>query len=164
MTNLLGNVWSAVKGRASLLLAYALIIALVASVGWSVGTVWQNRATVKELRDKATGLEGQVARFKGDLGAAIQSNKDQDAAITELRRLRDIDSQALDGLHTELAKAGSRGDDLRARVRELERTNADAKALLDTAVPPELGCLLDRAPCTGAGGNNANGGSAIRAR
>jgi len=50
------------------------------------------------------------------------------------------------------------------KVRQLEKTNADAKALLDTAVPPALGCVLDGRPCPGSSGDDTDGGAVSKAR
>ncbi|MGE7137929.1 hypothetical protein ACQKIE_09910 [Luteibacter sp. NPDC031894] len=154
MINLLRSGWAFVTSKARLILEYGLIVAVVALGSWSVATWWQNRATVQGLTERVTDLSGRLTGVSKDLGTAVAANKDQDDAIAELKRLRSIDSQALNELQGELAKADTKAATVRQKIAELEKTNADAKALLDTAVPPALGCVLDGAPCPGAAGAN----------
>lgn len=158
MTNLLRSAWAFLTGKARLIIEYSLIAAFVALAGWSVATWWINRDTVKGLTTQVTDLSGQLGGVSHDLAVQVQANKDQDDAIAELKRLRAIDSKALGELQGELAKADTKGDTVRRKLAELEKSNADAKALLDTAVPPALGCVLDGTPCPGAGGNDPNSG------
>lgn len=155
MTNLLlkGLAW--LQSRARLAIEYVLIIAFIALSTYGVTAYVHGKALERQTAD----LSKRLGAMKGTLDQQVDANEQQDVAINDLKRLREVDSQALNGLHDELDKAGAQGQALREKVRELERTNEKAKALLDTAVPPELGCLLDRAPCAGAGGNNAHGGA-----
>jgi DNA-directed RNA polymerase subunit F len=158
MASLIGRVWAWLGGKARLALEYMLLVAFIALAGWSVGTWWQNRATVKSLTENVTDLSGRLTGVSKDLTSAVSANKDQDAAIAELKRLRAIDSQALGELQGELSKADTKAERVRQKIAELEKTNADAKALLDTAVPPALGCVLDGTPCPGAAADHPDGG------
>lgn len=156
MANLLssGRAWLA--GKARLIIEYALIIALI--VLGVYGTVAYHRT--KTLTDTTLSLSEKLGGLSGTLDKQVQANADQDKAIADLARLRQIDSQALDGLHQELDKADAKGDAVQQKLRQLERTNAAAKTLLDTAVPPALGCVLDGTPCPDTGGHDPNGGQA----
>jgi Flp pilus assembly pilin Flp len=164
MTNLLRSAWAFVTSKARLIIEYALIAGFVALAGWSVATWWTNRETVSTLTNSVTDLSGRLGGVSHDLSAQVQANKDQDDAIAELKRLRGIDSKALGELQGELAKADTKGDTVRRKLAELEKSNADAKALLDTAVPAALGCVLDGTPCPGPGGHDPNGGGHGQAR
>lgn len=156
MANLLnsGRAWLA--GKARLIIEYVLIIALI--VLGVYGTVAYYRT--KTLTDTTLSLSEKLGGLSGTLDKQVQANADQDKAIADLARLRQIDSQALDGLHHELDKADAKGDAVQQKLRQLEKTNAAAKTLLDTAVPPALGCVLDGTPCPDAGGHDPNGGQA----
>ena len=158
MINLLRSAWTFLKSKARLIIEYGLIAAFVALAGWSVATWWINRDTVASLSASVTDLSGQLGGVTHDLNAQVEANRDQDKAIAELKRLRAIDSKALSELQGELSKADAKGDNVRRKVAELEKSNADAKALLDTAVPPSVGCLLDGTPCPDSGGHQPNGG------
>jgi hypothetical protein len=164
MTSLLSSAWSFVTSKARLILEYGLIVAVVALGGWSVATWWQNRATVQGLTNSVTDLSGRLGGVSADLKTAVAANRDQDDAIAELKRLRAIDSQALGELQGELAKADTKAATVRQKIAELEKTNADAKALLDTAVPPALGCVLDGTPCPGAAADHPDSGGHGKAR
>ncbi|SEO76561.1 hypothetical protein SAMN02800692_2006 [Luteibacter sp. UNC138MFCol5.1] len=164
MTTLLAKGWAFVTSKARLFLEYGLIIAVVALGSWSVATWWQNRATVQGLTENVTDLSGRLGGVSHDLQAAVNANKDQDDAIAELKRLRAIDSKALNELQGELAKADTKGETVRRKLAELEKSNADAKALLDTAVPPALACVLDGSPCAGPAGDQPDRGGNRQAR
>ncbi|HEY4292072.1 hypothetical protein [Luteibacter sp.] len=164
MTSLLSSGWAFVTSKARLVLEYGLIIAVVALGSWSVATWWQNRETVRGLTDNVTDLSGRLGGVSADLKAAVAANKDQDTAIAELKRLQGIDSKALNDLQGELSKADTKAATVRQKIAELEKSNADAKALLDTAVPPALGCVLDGTPCSGPPGGHPNGGGPGQAR
>lgn len=164
MANLLSKGFALVKSKARLVLEYALITGVVALGAWSVATWYQNRETVKGLTTTVTDLSGRLGGVAADLKTTVAANKVQDDAIAELKRLRGIDSKALGELQGELAKADTRAATVRQKIAELEKSNADAKALLDTAVPPALGCVLDGTPCPGSAGGHPDGGGNRQAR
>ena len=160
MATLLSSAWSFVTDRARLIIEYALIVLII--VLGVYGTVAYFRT--KSLTESTLDLSQRLGQVKGTLDQQVSANADQDKAIAELKRLRELDSKALDGLHHELESADTKGEDLRAKIRQLEKTNADAKALLDTAVPPSLGCVLDGTACAGTGGHDTNGGGTSPSR
>lgn len=160
MASLISKALGWLAGNVRLLIEYALILAII--VLGVYGTVAYFRT--KSLTDTTMTLSEKLGKVSGKLDQQVSANADQDKAIAELKRLREIDSQALDGLHNELDKADTKGQALRDKVRQLEKTNADAKALLDTAVPASVGCVLDDTPCPGAGGHDPNGGGSGKAR
>lgn len=166
---LLSNAWalakglgttglSWVRGKARLIIEYVLLAAFVSLAGFTIST-WMQR---RELAGRVTELSQTVGGLSGSLQQQVDINHQQDQAITELRRLRGLDSQALTGLQKELADAGKKGDNLRQRIAQLEKTNEQARALLDTPVPAELGCLLDGRPCPAAGHGNQSRPPAAR--
>lgn len=160
MASLISKGLSWLSGKARLFIEYALILVII--VLGVYGTVAYFRT--KQLTDTTVNLSERLGRVSGTLDQQVEANADQDKAIADLKRLREIDSKALGDLHSELDKADTKGQALRDKVRQLEKTNADAKALLDTTVPAALGCVLDGKPCAGPVGDKPNGGGAGPAR
>ncbi|ARO68710.1 hypothetical protein B9J09_07030 [Xylella fastidiosa subsp. pauca] len=126
-----------------LLVEYMMIGALVALVAHAV-LAWSERS---QLAQRAAQLEGQLATVESTLDAQVAMNRDQDAAIARLRALREIDRQAIAGLHTDLNRITVRDRVLRQRITHLEHFHDEAKAFLDSDVPDVLGCLLDGGSC-----------------
>jgi len=155
MATLLSNAWALVSGKARLIIEYALILAVVVLGVYGAMAYYRTKA----LTESTLSLSERLGTVSGTLDQQVKANADQDKAIADLARLRKIDSQALEDLHHELDKADTKGQALRDKLRQLEKTNADAKALLDTAVPPAVGCVLDDTPCPAAGGDKPNGGA-----
>jgi hypothetical protein len=164
MINLLRSGWAFVTSKTRLILEYGLIVAVVALGSWSVATWWQNRETVQGLTNTVTGLSGKLGEVSSDLKTTVAANKVQDDAIAELKRLRGIDSKSLGELQGELSRADTRAATVRQKIAELEKSNADAKALLDTAVAPDTACVLDRTPCPDSRSRDPNGGGAGETR
>ncbi|URL59610.1 hypothetical protein IM816_05805 [Luteibacter flocculans] len=155
MATLLSNARALVSGKARLIIEYALILAVVVLGVYGAMAYYRTKA----LTESTLSLSERLGTVSGTLDQQVKANADQDKAIADLARLRNIDSQALEDLHHELDKADTKGQALRDKLRQLEKTNADAKALLDTAVPPAVGCVLDDTPCPTAGGDQPNGGA-----
>lgn len=160
MATLLASAITLLSGKARLIIEYALILLVVVLGVYGTVAYFRTRALTESTLD----LSQRLGKVSGTLDQQVDANKDQDKAIAELKRLREIDSQALDGLHHELDKADTKGQALRDKVRQLEKTNADAKVLLDTAVPPAVGCVLDDRPCPGTSGHEPNGGAVSPAK
>ncbi len=139
-------------GHVRLLIEYALLAAVV----MLAGTVLYNRTRIAQAETRIVSLSGDLQDAASTIRAQVAANKQQDEAIAELNRLRELDSRAITGLNSDLAKVGSTGKAIRNKIAELEVRNAQAKALLDTAVPADVGCVLDRTPCPAAG-NHPNG-------
>jgi len=146
--------WSWISGKARLIIEYVLIGIVVSLAGFTLA-IWLQR---RELAQQVTKLSGTVGTLSGTVTEQANINRQQDAALAELSRLRGIDSKALTDLNGELAMAGKKGDGLRQRIAQLEKNNADARALLDTPVPADLGCLLDGRPCPATAGHDGNQG------
>lgn len=152
---MLSSAWSFLAGKSRLIIEYALILVIIVLGVYGTVAYYRTRALTASTLD----LSERLGRVSGTLDQQVDANRVQDDAIAELKRLREIDSQAIAGLNNEIDKADTKGQTLRDKVRQLEKTNADAKALLDTAVPPAVGCVLDDTPCPGSGGDKPNGGA-----
>lgn len=146
---LLGTAWAWVSGKARLLLEYALIAAVVALAGFAFNSALQR----KSLEKTVAGLSTSLGSVSTTLNQQVEANRQQDAAIARLKDLRELDSSALTTLQGELGSVNANNRTIKTKLAELERTNAQAKAFLDTAVPDAVGCLLDSRPCKAADGH-----------
>ncbi|TNV97702.1 hypothetical protein C5H21_12315, partial [Xylella fastidiosa] len=143
IVNTLRRVWRGLPS-VRLLVEYMMIGALVALVAHAV-LAWSERS---QLAQRAAQLEGQLAAVESTLDAQVAINTEQDAAIARLRALREIDRQAIAGLHTDLNRITLRDRALRcSAMTHLEQHSDEAKAFLDMDVPDVLGCLLDGGSC-----------------
>nr|WP_238837442.1 hypothetical protein [Xylella fastidiosa] len=112
IVNTLRRVWRGLPS-VRLLIEYMMIGALVALVAHAV-LAWSERS---QLAQRAAQLEGQLAAVESTLDAQVAINTEQDAAIARLRALREIDRQAIAGLHTDLNRITLRDRALRCGVR-----------------------------------------------
>lgn len=143
--NLIGKALAFIGARARLWIEYALIGVVVALAGYAVSSSLQRRQLTRTVNT----LSEQLGSVSTTLSQQVQANHDQDAAIAALKDLRTTDSHALQGLQDRLGTYAKKDAVIRTKFAELERTNAAAKSLLDTAVPDAVGCVLDHRPCTG---------------
>lgn len=127
------------KGKLRLWIEYALIAVMVALAGFSLSSYLQRR----ELSNRLDTTNKKVGQLSTSLDQQVTINNQQEDAISALRTLRKIDSDAIQGLHTELQSHASTNKLVLSKIQQLEKNNAQAKALLDIRVPPDLGCLLD---------------------
>lgn len=141
--NLIGKALAFIGARARLWIEYALIGVVVALAGYAVSSSLQRRQLTRTVNT----LSEQLGSVSTTLSQQVQANHDQDAAIAALKDLRTTDSHALQGLQDRLGTYAKKDAAIRTKLAELERTNAAAKSLLDTAVPDAVGCVLDRRPC-----------------
>lgn len=133
------------KGKLRLYIEYALIAAMVALAGFSLSSWIQRR----ELSQKLDTTNAKVGTLSESLSQQVTINNQQEGAINQLRKLRKVDSDAIQGLQSALQSNASNNQAILNKLQQLEKNNAQAKALLDTPVPPDLACVLDgRQDCT----------------
>jgi hypothetical protein len=138
--------WSWVTGKARLIIEYVLLALVVALAGYTVFSFVERKQLIANVSDLSTKL-GNVSQT---LNQQVAINHDQDAAIAEVKRLRGLDGDAIQGLQKDLATAQTHDHSIRQKLAQLEKNNADARDLLDTAVPVGLGCVLDGQACGSA--------------
>lgn len=151
--SLFGGAWRWLIGHARLAIEYVLLAAVV----MLACTVLYNRGNIAKLETSRAEMTGALNEAADTINQQTAANKDQDAAIAKLHDLRELDSQAINGLSKDLHKIGSNNTAIRTKIARLEASNAQAKALLDTAVPADVGCVFDDTPC--AASDNADSGS-----
>lgn len=143
---LLRNAIGWLGGHVRLAIEYALIALLVSVSGFAL---WQWGHSQQQDKERAE-LASKVAAANGIIGSLVQDNHAQDQAIAALRELRAKDAKAITGLQRDNAHADRRSLSFKMKLDQLERNNARAKTLLDTAVPPDTGCVLDGRTCPGS--------------
>lgn len=126
-------------------LDYILIAGFVAALGFSTST-WIQRV---QLDKKVETLSGTVATNRQTIKLQAETNATQDQAIMALKLLRTTDATAIKGLQDHLEDTGKQDYAIRTKISQLEKSNAEAKAVLDYRVPLELSCVLDDTPCPG---------------
>lgn len=143
---LLRNAMGWLGGHVRLAIEYVLIALLVSVSGFAL---WQWGHSQQQDKERAE-LAHKVATANGIIGGLVQDNRAQDRAIDALRELRDKDTKAILGLQKDITHADRRSLSVKAKLDQLEMNNARAKTLLDTAVPSDVGCVLDGRPCPGS--------------
>lgn len=139
-------------GHVRLLIEYALLALVVALAG----AVLYGRIHAVQQDAKIGDLANNLKNTADALQQQVQVNRDQDAAIAKMHELRELDGKAITGLTQDLNIVGEQNYAVRQKLAQLEKHNAQAKALLDTTVPDALGCVLDRRPCP-PGARDPNG-------
>lgn len=151
-----GGLWS-VAGRGCswafshirLLIEYAMIAALVALAGLYVA----QRIHSLQLDTQVQKLAGDAQLADSTIKVLARANVDQDAAIASLKELRARDSKQIQSLQKDFRKTDAASLQVKAKLAALEETNAQAKSLLDTAVPDAVGCVLDGRACPATAGS-----------
>lgn len=151
-----GGLWSSVStffawafSHVRLLIEYALIAAVVALAGLYVA----QRIHGLQLDAQVQKLAGDAQLADGTIKVLAQANADQDAAIASLKDLRARDSRQIQSLQKDFKKTDAASMQVKAKLAALEKTNVQAKSLLDTAVPDVARCVLDGTPCPARSGS-----------
>lgn len=151
-----GGLWGAVGtffswafGHIRLLIEYAMIAAMVALAGLYVA----QRIHGLQLDAQVQKLAGDAQLADGTIKVLAQANVDQDAAIASLKDLRARDSRQIQSLQKDFKKTDAASMQVKAKLAALEKTNVQAKSLLDTAVPDVARCVLDGTPCPARSGS-----------
>jgi hypothetical protein len=138
-----------VSGRARLIIEYLLLAVLVAVAGYSLNSYLQ----IKALSKSNAELNTKVGGLSGALDTVVGVNNDQQEAIERLKTLRQTDASAINGLKAELEQNGKKSSTVAAKVSQLEKNNAEAKKVMDAAVPRDLGCVREGPECPPASGS-----------
>lgn len=132
-----------------LLIEYAMIAALVALAGLYVA----QRIHGLQLDAQVQKLASDAQLADGTIKVLARANVDQDAAIASLKELRAKDSRQIQSLQKDFKKTDAASLQVKAKLAALEKTNVQAKSLLDTAVPDVARCVLDGTPCPARSGS-----------
>ena len=151
-----GGLWSVAGrgcswalGHVRLLIEYLMIAAMVVLAGLYVA----QRIHSLQLDTQVQKLAGDAQLAHGTIKVLAQANVDQDAAIASLKELRARDSKQIQSLQKDFKKTDAASLQVKAKLAALEKTNAQAKSLLDTAVPDAVGCVLDGRACPATAGS-----------
>jgi len=151
-----GGLWGAIGngvawafGHVRLIIEYAMIAAMVVLAGLYVA----QRIHGLQLDTQVQKLTGDYAMADGTIKVLARANVDQDQAIASLKELRARDSKQIQSLQKDFKKTDAASLQVKAKLAALEKTNVQAKSLLDTAVPDAVGCVLDGTPCPARSGS-----------
>lgn len=126
--------------KARLIIEYVLIGLLLASLGMTValyiGKLKQEQ-TVSNLTNQVQVLDGQVAGLEN-----LNTLREQD--IQELKQLRFLDADVLGKLVNEMTAISNRDHEFRAALGRLEASDESVRSYLNSPVPPQLRCMLER--------------------
>jgi len=140
-------------GHVRLIIEYALLALVVALAG----AVLYGRIHAVQQDARISSLASDLNKAADTIGEQVAANQEQDAAIAKLNELRELDGKTIAALNRDLHQVGAQGAAMRQKLAQLEKHNAQAKALLDTPVPDAVGCVLDRRPCPAAIDPNQGG-------
>lgn len=145
------NVMSAVMGafgpKARLIIEYVLIALLLASLGMTVALY------IGKLKQemKVVTLAGQVVALDSQVQQQQSLNEIHKKDILELKQLRFLDADVLGKLVNEMNALSNRDAEFRAALGRLEATDETVRTYLNSPVPPQLRCMLERT-CEDPGG------------
>lgn len=93
--------------------------------------------------------ERQVAVVKSEqleerLQRVVDVNREQARTIETMAATRAANDELMLSLTSSIEKIAANSDLTRSDIRQLERTNAEVRAYLATALPPELAGVLNR--------------------
>lgn len=131
----IGKAVGFVTNNVRLAIEYALIALLLISAGVAT-TLWY-RTNLIEKRN-------EVLWSRVTTNEAV--NKQQDDTITNLREQRAVDALVIAGIIDDYARLTKSDVLARRKLAELEIKHANVRDYLNTALPPELVCLLNP-PC-----------------
>lgn len=141
MFNALFGMFTSIVGpKARLIIEYVLIAMLLAALGLSV-TLYiaklKQDTVVEKLNGDVTVLNGEV----GGLKSLVEIHK---ADVTELKELRYQDAEALGKLVDEMKTLSTQDTEFRSKLARLEASDESVRAYLNSPVPPQLRCVLER--------------------
>lgn len=115
---------------------YLAGLAVVAFAAVVVAALW--------YRGQAISAQAQAAQARADLATARQANAEAVKTISALQEQSRIDSRLTASLVEEMRKITDGLAEQASKLDELEKSNADVRAYLDTAVPADLRKLRGR--------------------
>jgi aminoglycoside phosphotransferase (APT) family kinase protein len=152
LTNLWKWIESKFAGKLRLIIEYLMIAALATVAGFAFNSWMKER----DLEGQVGTLSTKVGGLSQSLDQAVQANRDQDDAIKALKDLRKNDSDSILGLRKLVETNATKNRQVSDKITQLEQNNAQAKALLDVAVPTAVGCVLDGTCPANSGSTNKN--------
>jgi hypothetical protein len=126
--------------KARLIIEYMLIAMLLAALGLSV-TLY-----ISKLKQDVVveGLHSDVTSLNGEVGSLKTLNEFHKADIQELKELRYLDADVLGKLVNEMNALSNRDAEFRAKLGRLEEADETVRTYLNSPLPPQLRCMLER--------------------
>lgn len=150
---------SFVKAKTRLAIEY-LLLALLIAVAAIAFTMWLHKVKTDLALSKT---QTELVSVKSRLGDVERTNQMQQETIESLRDMRKRDAEALTGLFQDYKNLSGNHSAVRAKLRELEIKHENVRFYLNSDIPPELKCLLNKTCSPNSDGNKAGKGSAPKA-
>lgn len=119
---------------ASPILRYAALAVILLSLA----------AALLYYRGEATAARLQRDAARQALNVAMEANKQQQAAIERITKLRDQSDRLLEQFISVAERINTDQAEITASVIDLKEANSDVRALLSTAVPDDLRRVLNK--------------------
>ena len=129
-----------IRTHPRLIIEYLMILAMVVLAG----TVFSLKLHAAHQDLTIATTADTLKSTQDTLRVAAVDNAAQDVAIKALHDLQQKNDQQIQSLQGDVQNNAKVSDGVRAKVKTLEINNAAAKQIIDSTVPPQLGCVLDR--------------------
>jgi hypothetical protein len=139
MMTLLSKAKDFILGKGRLIIEYTLIGIVITLCGTASALWLAKQRTALQLAQTETRLGKAETRITVVEGV----NQAHEETINDLKQLRSKDAQAIDGLIGDYKDLASKDDHAKARLKNLENTNATVKTYLNQPVPTQLACVLN---------------------
>lgn len=133
------------KNKIRLYIEYAVLAVLLAVVGLAVTLKMQTYRQEISINNLSDGLE----KAKGEIKVITSVNEAQESVIQTLGSQRMKDNQIVDQLMDTYDKLREADLNLRSKLDNLEKTDAEAQVYLVSPVPESVACLYDDSCPTG---------------
>lgn len=127
------------KNKIRLYIEYVVLAILLAVVGLAVTLKMQTYRQEISINNLSDGLQ----KAQGEIKVITSVNEAQESVIQTLGNQRMKDNQLVDQLMDTYDKLRETDLNLRSKLDNLEKTDAEAKAYLDSPVPDSVACLYD---------------------
>lgn len=141
-----------IKAKTRLAIEYLLLALLIAVAAIAV-TMWLHKMKTDLALAKT---QTELVSVKSRLGDVERTNQIQQETIESLRDMRKRDAEALTGLFLDYKNLSGNHTAVRAKLRELEIKHENVRFYLNSDIPPELKCLLNKT-CTPSAGSDKAG-------
>jgi hypothetical protein len=152
VTTVSGGLAKKVWGSFGLYLGY-IAIGITIALGCAAVWFYHQNTTLHES-------VGALNKTVEQRGAVIEdlkhNNSQQDKAINELTELRKTDKAVVNGLLSDYRRISATTTDTKAKIRELEKRNAEVRSYLNTPLPDSVRRVLNGQPEAGSAVPNRN--------
>lgn len=131
------------------------MIAVIITIGGYTFTLWNaHKRTQLDLAQTQT----EVVSLNGKVGVLETITQAQATRIDDLKALREKDSETLEDLLNDYKQLAAHDAQARVRLQKLEKNSPVIKHYLDSSIPDDLICLLNKECAPKSDNGNQSGG------